>query len=919
MTASLDRDVREEGMLTRGLVRWVEGVRVRARGVLGATAVVTVACLVYTATHVGINTSHTALLSDDLPFWQEYMAYAEVFPILDESLLVVVDADTAARARDAAEALAGRLREMPDRFSDVFVPGGGEFFERHALLYLSIDELENLSDQVAAAQPVLTALARDRSISQLADLLREGIVREEQGLDGFADLGAIFDTISHAARSVLEGRPEPVSWLDVVSGGGMGGDPESAKRLIVLAPNYDYSDLLPANEPMRVVRAAADELELADTLGARVRITGNVALNTEEMITVARQAVFAAVISFGLVALLLGFALRSRRLVVSILTTLFVGLVWTAAFGTFAVGSLNVVSVSFAVLFIGLGVDFGIHLGMRYAELARDGVAHAAALAETARSVGGSLVLCAATTATGFLVFVPTDYQAVGELGLISGAGMLVSLFCSLTVLPAILSLDDGRFAAREGAETSWPGASRFERSLAALSLSKPRTVVGIAFLSAAAFALVIPSVRFDHNVVAMRDASTESAQTFDDLLADSDTSPWSIDLIAPSLADAMRIAEELGTFEFVERAVTLRDYVPDEQEDKLEILADLAFFVPRFTRDDSPLQDVDEQIASLRGLQEVLSNTSLAEGDSPRAKSARKASDELGRFLAHLETVDRQDVAVGDLQASLTGDLPAQIERLWNALGPGAIELDALPEDLRRRMVSPDGRARVQILPSSNLADNAEHARFVDGVRAVVPSATGSAVSLLEWARAVVRSFQQALVSALVAVVAILFALWRKPVDVGLVLFPLLLAASATTAAAVVFGIPFNFANVVVLPLLLGIGVDSGVHMVHRFRDAALVAPGEGGLRADAGRGLLGSSTAQAVLFSALTTIVSFGSLALSSHTGFASLGQLLVIGVSLTLVCNLVVLPALIASTASHPGSEAMREAPADAAPPN
>jgi hopanoid biosynthesis associated RND transporter like protein HpnN len=409
---------------------------------------------------------------------------------------------------------------------------------------------------------------------------------------------------------------------------------------------------------------------------------------------------------------------------------------------------------------------------------------------------------------------------------------------------------------------------------------------------------LLLPQVRFDHNVVAMRDPSTESAQTFDDLLAESDTSPWTIDVMAPDLGSAQKTAERLRELDVVEHAVTLADYVPDQQEEKLDILADLILFVPPPPRAElPPAPPLAEQIEALRALQLALNSSQLQGGDPGRADSAQRAAESLERFLVRLERIDHKQHELDTFEASLTGALPDQMQRLWRALEPGEVTLADLPPDLTRRMLAEDGRARVEVLPRENLSGMDAHERFVEDVQAVVPSATGSAVSLLEWSRVVTRSFQQALTMAAIAVTLLLWILWRRVSDVGLVLIPLLLAAALTTATAVLLGIHFNFANVVVLPLLLGIGVDSGIHLVHQHR----ALHGRELESATPETELLGSSTAQAVLFSALTTMGSFGSLAFSTHPGIASLGQLLLIGVTYTLLCNLVVLPALIARTAA------------------
>jgi hopanoid biosynthesis associated RND transporter like protein HpnN len=739
-----------EAFLNRVLVTWVDGARRRYRAVLWITAVLTLAVLAYATTHIGVNTHHTAILSDDMPFWQEYHEFAAVFPILDEALLVVIDAETSGSAREGAMELAEALEQSPELYQNIYVPGGDAFFQRNALLYLSEDDLADLSDQLATVQPLLAEINRDRSLTHMAGVLTSGIERLRTHPDTPVDFTMVFDSWSRAVKAVLEGQPKPISWTELILRRKLPGD--SARRVVVLHPVFDYSRILPGKRVIDHVRETAVDLGLTPANGVRVRVTGNVALGTEEMLGLVRGAALAIGGSLVVVALVLAVALRRTHLVMAALITLLVSLVWTAGFAAAVVGHVNVVSVTFAILIIGLGIDFGIHFCMRYAELVRAGQQHPAALEEVVRSVGGSLVLCAGTTAMGFFVFIPTDFKAVGELGMIAGTGMIVSLFATLTVLPALLSV----WRDREAGE-AWQGALWFERVVITASSHHARAVRVTALALAMVAVLLLPGVRFDHHVGHMRDPSVESVQTFNELLEDSDASPWTMDLMAPDLESAVASAERLRELDVVESAVTLADYVPTGQAEKLEILGELGYFVPEPPAEDPVVPEVplELQISTLEVLQQAMQAPWLAEGDPARATSAARAARYLGRFLARLEAIEgkrRKQEELATFERSLTGALPEQMRSLWEALDPDEVTLESLPSSLSRRMLSPDGRARIEILPSGDLDDNEQHAHFVDGVRSVAPAATGSAVTILEFGRAVVKSFRQALASAVLA-----------------------------------------------------------------------------------------------------------------------------------------------------------------------
>jgi predicted RND superfamily exporter protein len=273
---------------------------------------------------------------------------------------------------------------------------------------------------------------------------------------------------------------------------------------------------------------------------------------------------------------------------------------------------------------------------------------------------------------------------------------------------------------------------------------------------------------------------------------------------------------------------------------------------------------------------------------------SASRLRPVLDRYLRRLELSSDPAREIEALQNSMLGSLPEQLRVLDAALSAGHVALEKLPDAILERMITEDGRVRLQIFPRDDLNDHAALAAFVDEVKTITPEVAGSASEILESGRAVVRALTEAMLSAFVVITLFLLMLWRRIDDTALVLIPLLLAAALTVATAVLADIPFNFADVIVLPLLLGIGVDSGIHLVHRARTAA------------AGEvNLLATSTARAVAYSALTTIASFGSLGLATHLGLATLGRLLTIGVTYTLICNLIVLPALIRLRPDRRGS--------------
>jgi len=863
---------------------WVRGVQRRPRVATIVCLAVTVACGVYAATNLGVNSDNPRMMPDDLPARVHFEAFAELFPSLENALLVVVDGETPELARISAKRLAESLRERPDLFRDVDLPGAGEFFEEHGLLYQPLEELEVFADQIVAIQPLLASLEREPTLANLVSLVEQGLdATRGAGLDSPEEWGRVLDRFSAATVEVYAEYPVAVSWEDLT----LEGTPvESQTRYtLIVDPVLDFASVFPAARPMGEVRQIAASLGLEPERGVRVRITGHPALNHEEMIGVLWDVVNGTALFLGFVLLVLYRALASFRMVAAALVTLVCGLIWTAAFAAWAVGDLSLPSVTFAIFFVGLGVDFTIHLGMAYGSAVGRGGSAEACMDEAIAAVSSSFLLCTFTTSMAFFVFVPTDNRAIAELGLISGSGMILNLIVTTTLFPALLSgwlRLEGKAPPTHGFRLDERWRNVFERH--------PRRVVAIALVVFAVAAASSMRIHFDDNVLNLRDPDSESVVLFEELVQESgERSPWSINAVAADLEAAEALARALEALDVVSKAIHLGDYVPEDQPEKLDLLADLGFLLdappPALVETEAP--SVEREIAALRDFRDYLVGAAPERPGSAMGRSMRQLAERLTGFLERADAdPEHVDEALDTLESILLSGVPDLFERLRRATAVEAITFERLPASLTRRMLAPDGRARVQIFPAEQLSSREAFLGFADDVTAVAPTASGVSINMIALGRATRSSFRQALASALLLISVSLWLLWRRVTPVGLVLAPLLMIAAGTVGTMAALGMPLNLLNVLVVPLLLGVGVDSGIHLVHRAEHPVLA-------RED----LLGTTTARAVFFSALTTAMSFGTLGFSSHRGISDLGVALTIGMFLVVICNLIVLPALIA----------------------
>jgi len=845
----------------------------------------------FAATHLGISTDTNLMFPKSLPWRQASLVFDRDFPQFADLMVAVIDAKAPEEAEATATGLSRALQADPTHFRQVRQPDASPFWSREGLLFLDIKTLGPLLDRVIEAQPFLGQLAADpssRGLFGALGLLGHGVELGEADIQTITPaLTAFHKTISAA----LDGRSAPLSWMQLIGGGmaELGG----SYRFVLAQPKLDFAALRPGGAAEDAMRAAVRSLPYVVSGDARVRITGAVALANDEFATVAQGVLSGLIGSVLLIAVWLFFAVRTWRLIVPILLTLGLGLLLTVAFATAAVGTLNLVSVGFGILFVGIAVDFAIQFCVRFREslenqntndtapIATAPIATApiaTALASTARRAGGQVAVAAAATAAGFLAFVPTDFRGVAELGLIAGAGMIIAFLCTITFLPATIALCR---PLRGGVSARLRWGAPMDR----LVRHWHRPLLALFLMIAVLGAVLAPRLIFDADPLHTKDPTTEAVRTLYDLMASPVTNPFTIDIMTANPAEAAAMTGRLQGLDLVDRVLSINSFVPDDQEKKLAMVGDAkSLLATTVAPQDMAMPPTAMQIRhaadeALKPIERALAK--LSPGNltvNPPNNPLAAIADDLRRLS---QADDRKAEQVDDM---LTRFLPQELRQLNLALDAQPVSLGSIPPDIAKDWVLPDGRARVQVVPKQAASNSEALRRFVEEVSAKAPNAGGSAVTIVATSATIVGAFRTAALTAVISIALILLVSLRRPLDVGLVLAPLLLSALMTVLIAVLLPITLNYANIIALPVLLGVGVSFNVYFVMNWR---------------AGRVLvLSSATARAVLFSALTTGTAFGALALSAHPGTASMGVLLLTSLGCTLVASLIFVPALLAA---------------------
>ncbi len=819
----------------------------------------------YVMGHFAMTTDTYSLLSSKLAWRVRQADFDKAFPGDGSNLVVVVDGRTPELTQEAAATLAASLAAQTRLFHSVQRPGAGSFWAHDGLLFASTPQVQKSIAQLLEAQPFLGSMAADPSLRGLADTLALTMQGVSTGQASPQELRTLLRNFAAAFADLSRGKAA-FSWRSLMTG--QAPDRRELRQIILADPVLDFARLRPGQLPIDAIRAAAQRLGLDSAQGVRVRITGPAALQDDEFATLAQRAGLIASVATGAIILMLWFAVRSPRLIASILLTMVVGLVATTGLGLALYHRFNLISVAFIPLFVGMGMDLGIQFSVRFRAERRPGWDVLPALIATGHAMGKSLILAAAAIAAGFLAFAPTAYYGVSQLGVIAGLGIFVALALTLTLLPALIAL------------TRAPGAPRNAASVRLTAVddyvSRHReAVVGIGAALALASFVLLPRLHFDFNPMHLRSSKVESVAALDDLMRDPDRSPNTLEVIRPSLAAADRLARTFGSDPAVASARTLSTFIPTEQPRKIALIADAANLLD-FTLDPpavAPAPTDEEIVASLHQGAAKLRQASIAD-PATRADAVRLADEfeRLARGSPSMRARAAQMVVPGFVTT---------LGQIRDLLHPRPVSVKTLPPDIVHQWLTADGRARVSVLPKGDSNDDAVLRRFVAAGIRIAPDATGTAVYIQDYAGAVVNAFIEAGVLSFVVISCLLFLVLRRLRDVAVTMAPIVLTGLLTMDTCVLIGQPLNFANIIALPLLFGIGVAFHIYFVMSWRSG--------------GSHLLTSSLARGVFFSALATATGFGTLWASKHPGTASMGELLMISLVWTLASALLFQPAL------------------------
>jgi hopanoid biosynthesis associated RND transporter like protein HpnN len=868
----------------------------RPRQVLGLALLLSAFSVLYTVRNMEFLTGRDDLMPKNAPFQVDYRAYRAEFGDQEE-IVAVIESDDAERSTRAADALYARLNREQGVFREVFYPGGLPYFRKNGLLFMPLEEIRQLRNTLTMAAPVLKDLAAAPSVQTLFTSLTRQI-------DGYLakpdpatlkSLTFMLTTLDKGFKA-FDGRgsgPSSGMSMDSFLKGNSDGTPtmlESAGRqqVITVLPVKEQGSFVPAEKAIQVTRAALDEiLKKPEFKGIKAGLTGVPVLEYEEMATSQSDIQLATILSLSLTVILLLFAFRGLLNVIAAMVSLIVGICLSFGFATLAVGHLNILSMVFAIMLIGLGVEYGIQVVLRYQEELKSGVGGMEAIETGLAANIRTIIMAAATVALAFATFAFTDFKGIAELGIIAAGGVFICVAATFTVLPAMLILLE-RFRKADAPTRS--NSPALHRPILRHLFASPRMVIGLTLLLGLACIYPTLRTRFDYNLMNLQARGLQSVEYAYKLMRSKENSGYFAVVTAQDRTEARQLSERLEKLPAVDHVVSLLALVPEQQEAKLAELAALRQVMdavrPVPYEENLRVMELPAIFEDFRGRVDKLKK--VLEADKAVEATA------VGAFLATLDSFfsslekEKDRNALGmlrEFQGGMFAELPDKLRMLKESLEAAPVTEADIPQSLKQRFVGTSGKLLLQVAPKGEIFEREPLEAFVKQVKSVVPNATGEPVMVYESLTVLRDSYLKAFGYAFIGIAAILLINFKSLRFALIGTLPLAAGLLLMVGGMWLAGVSFNSANIIVLPLILGVGIDSAIYIINRYRQGD-ETPAQVAL----------SSAGIGVFLNALTILFSFGALMVAHHQGVFSIGAVMSLGMVASVAVFMVFLPALL-----------------------
>jgi hopanoid biosynthesis associated RND transporter like protein HpnN len=848
-------------------------------------------CIWITKERLEFDTSRSNLVGSDKRYHQIYLKYKENFNVRDDTV-VVVESENAEKNRQFVERIGAKLEQETNLFAEVFYKGDLKMLGPKALLFLDEPTLDELHRTLKEYRPFIATFARATNLQSMFSLVnnqfRTAGRQKNEDTDSLVNaLPALTRVVNLASDSLDRSGISPSPGVTALFGAGDKAQQEQyitfgdGQIYLVNARTHRQEDSLAG---VRRIRELVDQT-LAEVPGVNIGITGEAVLELDEMAQSQKDSTVATILSLVVCALIFIVSYRETGRPLKATAALILGIGYTLGFTTLTVGHLNILTVAFLPILIGLAIDFGVHLITRYEEELRKGETQHVALLRAMVNTGLGIFTGCLTTAGAFLAMGLTDFKGIQEMGIITGGGMILCLIPMMTFLPALLLR--GRQNVMDLKHQSHKShRARLER----LWLDRPVTVVVVVLLLTAVSLIPARNVYFDYNLLNLQSAGLPAVEYEHKLIQSASKSVLYAAVVAPSKEEALALEGKLTNLASVATVDSMAKFLVGDQTRKMakvgeikKTVADI-HFAP-VDVDPVKVDDLSRTLWALHGYLGLALEEVVKLPDEALEKNMRALREAIEHLRRDMLSGARRQVSerLGAYQRALFEDLRETFRAIRTQDNSSPLTEETLPPNLRSRFIGKNGLHLLQVYPKRDVWQRTNQVEFVGEIRTLAPEVTGTPVQLLEYTTLLKNSYIEAAYYSLAAIVVLVLLHFRRAGSVILALIPVGIGTLWTAAFMALLGVPFNPANIMMLPLVVGIGVTNGIHILNRFAE-------------EHNPSILSRSTGKAVIVSAFTTIAGFGSLIVAKHQGIQSLGIVMSIGVGMCMVVAVTFLPAVL-----------------------